>query len=207
MKAFFIILLSHIIRLSVAFMTPMVDIQKRSPRLNQPQSAISHVAPSTSRTKDFSTRLTAVDSIGIEQVVLIGAIGASIASAYMNPAEEMTDDVKDDPEEEKESDQEPVQEQQQGEEEEMTVEEEPAYSIKAPDVNAAKKAVASTKSIVKERLQRLRNSSDDVVEVKVKKSNVIEEIKVEKTTKQEDKRTPSLVSRVVRKVFLPWTKF
>lgn len=177
-------------------MTPMVNVQKRAPRLNLPQNVISHVAP---RTKDVSTQLT-VHSIGLEQVVLIGAIGASIASAYMNIEEGKTEDVKDDPKEEEEP--EPEQEQQ----EEGQVEEEPVYSIKSPDVNTAKKAVASTKSIVKERLLRLRNSSEDVVEVKVEESNANEGVE-EVITKKETKRKPSLAFRVVRKVLLPWTKF
>ena len=60
---------------------------------------------------------------------------------------------------------------------------------------------------MKERLQRLRNSSEDTVEVKLEDSNVIEEEVKEEMKEKENKRKSSLVLRVARKVLLPWTKF
>jgi len=212
MKVFLIALVINIIRLSVGFMPPKVHIEKRVHQLILPQSVIS---PTTvPRTKNVSTRL-AFDSLGIEQVVLIGAIGASVASAYLKSEEEKTEEVKDGSKEE--SEQEPGQQQrpppqqedeeEEGQPDENAVEEQPTYSIKSPDVNTAKRAVASTKSVVKERLQRLRNSSEDTVEVKLEDSNVIEEEVKEEMKEKENKRKSSLVLRVARKVLLPWTKF
>lgn len=210
MKVFLIVLVISMIGLSVGFMPPKVHIEKTVHRLILPQSVFS---PTTApRTKDVSTRLT-FDSLGLEQVVLIGAIGASVASAYMKAEEEKTEGVKVDSKGESEQEPGPPPQQQQKDDEEEgqvgeeAVEEQPKYSIKSPDVNTAKRAVASTKSVVKERLQRLRNSSKDTVEVKVEDSNVIEEEVKKEMNEKKNKRKPSLILRVARKVLLPWTKF
>lgn len=105
---------------------------------------------------------------------------------------------------------EPIEE---AEEKELIVqsveEDEPLSSIRSPDVSVAKRAVASTKKLVTERIKRMESfnvvTSGEPEEENESPQKEVENIIVLKAEKSNRKRR--LVARLVRKILLPWTKF
>lgn len=187
---------------SSSFVSPR-HIQIRQSASNLQTKLISQISH---RSKDVSIKLS-FDTVGIEQIILIGSIGSSVAYAYLNRENkiEKTETIT-----ENLGKEEPIEE---AEEKELIVqsveEDETLSSIRSPDVSVAKRAVASTKKLVTERIKRME-SFNVVTCGEPEKENEspqkeVENIIVLKAEKSNRKRR--LVARLVRKILLPWTKF